>query len=177
MDEQAAVADLLERRTKSGKQIRRQRPNKTDRVVDDNFLFARQTQASRRRIESGKHALLGVYFTLRQRIQQRGLARVGVTDNRDDGQLLARASFTPFLAALAVRFNLLFETIDAVANTTAISFQFGFTRTAATDTAGETRERGILSRDQSWQQIFQLRQLNLNLAFFRLRALRKDVED
>ena len=60
MDEQIAVVDLFERGAKSRQQIGRQITNETDRVVDDNFLLARQAQAARGRVERGEHPLLGV---------------------------------------------------------------------------------------------------------------------
>src|SRR5690242_1152467 len=113
----------------------------------------------------------------RQRVQQRGFSGVGISDNRDDRQPVPGSSFATLLASLSLRFDLALETIDAIADATTISFEFRFAGASAADTACQTRERRILARNQTWQKVLQLRQLDLNLSFFRLRALREDVED
>src|SRR6185369_3014984 len=175
--QQSAVADLFECCAKRGKQIGRQCANKTDRVVDDDFLFAWQTQPSRRRIESRKHALLCVHVAFGQRVQKRGFSSVRITDYRDHRQALSCPTFATFLTTMTLRFDLSLETVDAIANATTIGFELCFTRTSTTDPTGQTRKRRILTRDQTRQQIFQLRQLDLDLSFFRLCTLREDVED
>src|SRR6185369_5202611 len=101
---------------------------------------------------------------------------VGVTDDRDDRQPVSRSTFATLLAPLLQRFNLSLETIDAIAHATAIGFEFRFTGTSTADAARQTRERRILTGDQTWQQVFQLRELDLDLSFFRLCSLREDVE-
>src|SRR5689334_9394842 len=91
--------------------------------------------------------------------------------------MLARAPFVSSLPSYLSRFDLFLQAMDAIANAAAIGFEFCFTSAAAIDATRETRERGVLTRNQTRQQIFQLRQLNLNFSFFRLRTLREDVED
>src|ERR1051326_799107 len=91
--------------------------------------------------------------------------------------MLARASLATFLPAYSLRFDLFLETIDAIAHATAIRFEFRFTRTTTTDAAGESGERRILTSNQTWQQVLQLRQLNLSFSFTRVCALRGDIED
>ena len=67
--------------------------------------------------------------------------------------------------------------MNAVAHAASVSFEFRFAGAASADAASESGESGILSGDETRQQIFQLCQFNLNLAFARLRALSEDVED
>ena len=122
MNQQRAIADLFKCRAERRQQIGRQCANETDSVVDDHFLLARHTSPARSRIERREHALLRVHGALRQGVQQRGFAGVGVTNNRDDRQCVPRSSFAALLAALALRFNLTLETVDAIANTTAIAW-------------------------------------------------------
>src|ERR1041385_3538020 len=138
MNQQRTVADLLERRTKRRQQIGWQCANKSDRVVDDNFLFAWQTQPSRGRIEGGEHPLLGMHVAFCERIEQSGLSGVGVADNGDHRQSLPRSSFAALLPALSLCLDLAFETINAIANAAAISFEFCFARTPTADAAGQT---------------------------------------
>src|SRR5688572_9835520 len=78
---------------------------------------------------------------------------------------------------LSLSFDFTFEAINAITDAASISFEFSFARTSPADSAGQTRECRILTGDQSRQQVFQLRQFDLDLAFFRLRALREDVEN
>src|SRR5687768_10025765 len=127
MDQQRAVADLFECCAKRRQQVRRQRANESDRVVDYYFLFARQTQAARSRIERGKHALLGVYVALGQCIQEGRFAGVGVTHDRDHWKSLSCSSFATFLTALSLCLDLTFQTIDAIADAATIGFELCFT--------------------------------------------------
>src|SRR6185369_10608386 len=89
----------------------------------------------------------------------------------------SRTSFATFLPSLSLRLDLTFETIDAVANAAPIRFEFCFAGASSADAAGQPRKRRILTGDQSRQQILELGQLDLNLSFSRLCALREDVEN
>ena len=66
--------------------------------------------------------------------------------------------------------------LDAHADTAAIGFELRFAGAARADAAAETRQRGAGSGEPR-QQVVELRQLDLPLAFARARAARKDVED
>ena len=116
-------------------------------------------------------------WTLSQRIKKCRLTGVCITDDRDNWQRLPGASLSPFLASLPLTLDLALESVYSIANSASIRFQFCFTRTSSTDAACESRERRILSGDQTRQQVLQLGQLDLNLSFFRLRPLCEDVED
>src|SRR6185437_13815022 len=90
---------------------------------------------------------------------------------------MTQTLFAPLLTMTALSREFLFEAMDAIAHSPAIGFQFCFPRPAASDTSSETGKSRILADNQARQHVLQLRQLDLNLALARLRALRKNIED
>src|SRR5882672_207241 len=76
-----------------------------------------------------------------------------------------------------LRLDLFFQAVDAIAHAATVHLQFRFTGAASANAAGQTRERGILSGNQTRQKVLQLGQLYLDLAFARLGTLRKNIED
>jgi hypothetical protein len=63
-----------------------------------------------------------------------------------------------------------------MANPAAVRLQLCFTRTSGSDPASEARQRGARA-DEPRQEVLQLRELDLKLAFPGLRPPREDVED
>src|SRR5437667_10769887 len=61
-------------------------------------------------------------------------------------------------------------------NSSSVGLELRLARTARPDSAAEPRKRSA-GADQSWQQVFQLRQFDLQLAFAGSRASREDVEN
>ena len=66
--------------------------------------------------------------------------------------------------------------MDSLTNTPPVGFEFRFAGSAGADAAAEPRQRGARAREPR-QQVLELRQLDLPLAFARSRAPREDVED
>ncbi len=177
VNEKVAVVDLFERGAEGGDEVGRQVAYEADRVVDDHLLLARQTQAARGRVERGEHAPLGQNLGGGERVQERRLAGVGVADDGDDGQAPPRALLAALLAAHALVLDLLLKTVDAVAHAAAVGLKLGLAGAAPADAARQPREGRVVPGDETRQHVAQLRQLDLNLALARLRALREDVED
>ena len=111
-----------------------------------------------------------------EHVEERRLAGVGVADQRHRRH---RRLVTP-LARLrpppAHRVDLLRDHADAVPDPPAIGLELRFAGAAGADAAAEPRQRGARA-DQPRQQVLELRQLDLQLAFPRPRAPREDVED
>src|SRR5215210_4910688 len=135
MYEHVAVIDLFESGAKGGEQAGRQVAYESDRVVDDDLLFARQPQPPGCRIERGEHSLLGVDVACGQHVEQSGFASVGVADDGDNGKLAPCALFAALLSAMTLRFDLFLKPVDAVAHATAVCLKLGFTWAAPADTA------------------------------------------
>ena len=66
--------------------------------------------------------------------------------------------------------------VDARPDAPPVGFELGFAGAARADAAAEPRQR-VAGADQPRQQVFQLRELDLQLAFARPRAAREDVEN
>src|SRR5207253_4821123 len=66
--------------------------------------------------------------------------------------------------------------VDARADPAAIGFELRLARPARADAPAEPRER-VAGADQPRQQVLQLRELDLQLAFARARPAREDVEN
>src|SRR5215213_8589436 len=79
-------------------------------------------------------------------------------------------------AALPHLIDFALDGLDSDANAPPVAFQFRFTGAAGADAAAKARQR-CARADEPWQQVFELRELDLPLAFACFRAARKDVED
>ena len=66
--------------------------------------------------------------------------------------------------------------MNARADAPAVGFELGFAGASRADAAAQPRQRRA-GADEPRQQVFQLRELHLQLAFARPRAAREDVED
>ena len=111
-----------------------------------------------------------------QRIEQRGLPCVGVTDQRDCRHrhcFPPRPLLGPHPANV---FYLFFHVPDAPVNFSAIGFELGFARAPGADTAAQLRHLDSAPA-QPGQHVLQLRQLHLQLAFPGARMFRENVED
>ena len=81
MNQQIRLLHLLQSCLEGREQIARQISNETDGVIDDDLLFLWQPQPTAGRIERREHPLLGRYLTVRERIEQGALTRIGVADD------------------------------------------------------------------------------------------------
>ncbi len=150
--------------------------DETDGIDDHDLVAVGQAQRSGRRVQSREQFVLDKHAGAGEQIHQRRLAGVGVADqgDRSEGHFVALA---PLQAARALDGGqAALQVADALANAPAVDFQLGFTRAAGADAAAQARQVGPLAR-QSRHEIFQLRQLHLQLAFVAARPLGEDVED
>src|SRR3990167_5859830 len=109
-------------------------------------------------------------------VHQRGLAGVGIADQRDgrEGKL---DPLSPLQGARALdRNETPFQRPDPLAPPSAVDFQLGFPGTARPDPAAEAGEMAP-APGQARQEILELGQLDLKLAFVAPRPLGEDIED
>ena len=78
----SASVDLLQRRAECLDQLGRQVPNETDRVGQHVLAAVVERRPAGCRIEGGEQCVLHQHTRAGQRIEQAGLAGVGVTDDR-----------------------------------------------------------------------------------------------
>ena len=73
--------------------------------------------------------------------------------------------------------KLFLQAMNPIAHASSVCFQFCFARAAPANAACQTRECRILPDHEPGKNVFQLRQLNLNLTFVRLSTLGKNVQN
>jgi len=104
--------------------------HKADRVGQEELLATGQARATRRRIKRGEEPVLRQHTGTGQRVQQRGLARVGVADQRDHRRARALAPFAVQLAVGAHMFQFLDELFLLPAQQTPVDLDLLFALTA-----------------------------------------------
>jgi hypothetical protein len=108
--------------------------------------------------------------------RRREFSCVRVADERNHAERNGLASAAARGALAAHGFDRLFDFADSIANAAAVGFEFLFARSACADTAAQSRQLFVASR-QARQQIVELREFHLQLAFARTRVHGKNVED
>ena len=177
VQQQIGAADFFERALERFDQGMGNLVDKTDGIDDHHFIAAGQTQRARGRVKRRKQFVFDKHAGARERVHQSRFARVGISDQRHGRETALHGA--PCVAAPRVRSTVLkpmLEMADALANAPSIDFQLRLAGTAGADTAAEPRQMGPLAR-QARQQIFELRQLDLQLALVAARALGEDIEN
>ena len=173
---QVRLGHLFERRAKRRDERVRQPIDESDGVGHQQLPLVRQAHLPHQRIQRDEQRVRRFGRLLRQQIEQRRLAGVGVADERDErhrGLLAPGARMPP---PLPDRVDLLRDGVDLLANPPAIGLELRFAGTTRADAAAQPGERRA-GADEARQQVLQLRQLDLPLPFARACAPREDVED
>ena len=148
-----------------------------DGVGEQHVLVGRQAQAARGGIERGEELVLGERGRAGERVQQRGFAGVGVADDGGERPVVAQASGALRLALAADDIEFLADLLDAFLHAAAVGLELGFAFAAAhADAALLAREMAPVA-GQAREQMLELRQLDLELAFPRARTPGEDVEN
>ena len=127
-------------------------------------------------IERGEHFRGGEDVGMGERVEERGFSGVGVTDQRDHAERDGLAGAAARGALAANCFDGLLDFADAVADAAAVGFEFLFARAAGADAAAEARKLFAASGEPR-QQVIQLREFDLQLAFAGARVAGKNIED
>jgi len=109
-------------------------------------------------------------------IKECAFAGVGVTDERNGRHGNCFAAPSLLAADAAHGFEIDFELIDAALDAAAIGFKLGFAGSPGADSAAELRH-GFAAAREARQHVFELGELNLELALAGAGVAREDVED
>ena len=112
------------------------------------------------RVERGEHLRVRQHLRAGQPVEQRRLAGVGVTHQRDGGQRNGLPLPPLRGAASAHPLQIFIDGLDALMNAPAVGFELGFAGASGSDAAAQPRH-GRAVAGQPRQQIVQLRQLDL----------------
>ncbi len=170
------VGHLLERRAKRRDERVRQPIDEADGVRHEQLAAVGQPHLADERIERDEQRVRRFRVRARQHVEQRRLAGVGVADERDRRHRRLVAPLAQLRAPLPHLLDVFGDRVDARADAPAIGLELRFAGAPRADAAAEPRQRGARA-DQPRQQVLQLRELDLQLAFARPRAPREDVED
>ncbi len=147
-------------------------------TVSDRSALRREGRFTERIVGSSVANMRGEASTseLRERIEQRGFPRVGVTDERDRGDW-DRFAPLPLLGADAPHvFELLLDVTDAAVNLAPVGFQLRFTRTTGANAAAQLRHLDAAS-GEPWEHVVELGQFHLQLSFPGAGVAGKNVEN
>ena len=173
---QIGLGDLLERRPERRHQRVRQPVDESDRVRHEQLAPVRQSDLADERIERDEQRIRRFGIRPRQLVEQRRLARVGVADERNGRHRRLVTALAQLRASPAHVLDVLRDGVNACADPTAIGLELRFTGTSRADAATQTRQR-VAGADEPRQEILQLCEFDLQLAFARARAAREDVEN
>ena len=176
VQQQFGLHDFFERGLEGFDQIVGEFADKTDGVRQQNVLVGGQTQAPRRRIEGGEQFILGQRGGPGEGVEQSRFAGIGVADDRGQRPEVALAARALGGALTADDLEFPGNAADAVLHPAAVGFQLRFAVTAHADAAllpGQVTPKTGEPR----QQMLELGQLDLQLAFAGSGALGEDIED
>ncbi len=176
-DMQNEIGDerFLERRRKSFDELGRESPDEPDGVRHE-IPSAFELECACRRVECLEQPVLDGNRGSGQRVQQRRLADVRVTGERNGRRLRAPPSFSSHVALLAQVLQASSQERDSSPRQATVGLELRLSRAARADTAAETLE--VLPHSPHARQVvLELRELDLELAFSAQRVLGEDVED
>ena len=152
--------DFLERRFERVHEVVREPANEAHRIGDEQLLVAPEYKLTRRRIEGRKQLVGGEDLRAGQRVEQGGLARVGVADDGAGGNRHALAFASLDVALLDDVLELLFQVRNPVAHDAAILLELGFAFAAQRTFSALTRQVRPCPCE-SRQRIFHARERDL----------------
>ena len=150
--------------------------DKADRIHQQHFASMRERYRTADGIQRRKQLIHHINIRIGQTVEKRGLAGIGIAHQRNYRNSVL---FTALPSKIALFFNLFqftSEVSQTFADTAAIDFQFAFTGATRTNTAGQSAQHQPLPQ-QTLASVFELRHFYLQLAFTRVSAGSKDVQN
>ncbi len=167
-----------------GDQLRGQLLDEADGICEERSAAAGQLNAPGGGIERGEELIRHEDLGIGQRVEQRGLARVGVADQCDGGHARSASTRTMALSMRADLLQLILQMRDAPPDHAAVGLQLRLagaadadaSRSSAGAPAGLAGQVGPGPR-QTRQPVFVLGKLDLERSLPRMGVLGEDVED
>ena len=176
MQQQVRILQLLQRSLKGLDEMMRQLGNEADGIGQQDLQMIRHLQAAGRRVQRVKQPVVGRDARARKSVEQGGLARIRVADQRHDGHGVLHAALTLRGAHAAHLVQLRLQAGDALADVAAVRFELRFAGAARADAAAQAGHRSAHAGELR-QQVLILRQLDLQAALGRFGALGKDIQN
>ena len=137
MEQEVGITEFVQGRAKGADQVLGKVPDKPDRIGDDDLPVVREAQAAAGGVERFKKPVLRGDLAVGQGVKQRGFSGVRIPDDGENGEPLSD-TLCPALILMAgdIR-DFPFQVRDAITDTAAISFEFGFARSAGADASSQ----------------------------------------
>ncbi len=145
--DQIGFGRLFERGAEGRHQRVRQPVDEADRVGDQHLALVGQAHAAHQRIERDEEGVRRQRVGVREAVEKRGLAGVGVAHERHGGHERLVTALTQLAAPLPHLIDVVADDLEARADLAAIHFELGLARALAADTAAEARQ-GAAGADQ-----------------------------
>ena len=162
-DQHIRQHSFFQRRAERADQCVGQLADEPNRVHQQERCVLRRLDAAADRVQRRKQLVLHIHIAARHLVQQCRFARIGVADQRDDGDFVLLAALAAQFALLLHRIQAAAEFRHALADVAAVHFQLRFARPARADAACQPRQHQALP-NQAAGLVLQLRQLDLQLA-------------
>ena len=176
MEQNICVRQLLQCRLERGHQMMRQFADESDRVGEQNLLRVRDAQLARRRVERVKQPVVGLNPRTGQRIEQRGLSRVGISHNGNQRQLCLFALSALDGTHLPDGFQVSSQFVNAPSDVTAVALELGLTRAARADAAALTGQH-LAHAGKPREDVLILCQLDLQFSLSGAGALGENIQN
>jgi hypothetical protein len=176
MNDHIGVGDFFEGRAKRRHQGMRQTIDESYGVRHQHLAAIRQVHLANQRVECDEQRVGCLRSSTCQRIEQRGLSGIRIADQRDGRNRGFVPPLTKLRPALTDVFNLFRNRVDALSDAAPIRFQFRFAGTSRPNSAAQPRQGGTHPH-QARQEVLQLGELDLQLAFLCARPPGKNVEN
>ncbi len=166
---------LLERRGEALDELCRQTADEADGVGDE-VAAAVVLEAARRRVECLEEPVVDGDSRVGEGVEERRLAGVRVPGERDGRRLAAAALLAAHVALAAETLEAFLQERDAAPREAAVGLELGLAGAAGADAAAEALE--VLPHPAHPREVvFELRELDLELALSADGVLGEDVED
>ena len=138
MQREVCFGDLLERGAKRGDERMRQTIDETHGVGDEQFAAIRKTNLADERIQRDEERVGREGVLVGDSVEQRGLSRVGVPDQRHGWDRLLVPALAQLRTALPQMVDLLLDRSNARADAPAVALELRLARTPGADASTKT---------------------------------------
>jgi hypothetical protein len=177
VEEEVGFDDFLEGGLERLDEAVRELPDEPDGVAEEDVLVGGQPEAPGGGIERGEEFVLGEDAGAREAVEEGGLSGVRVADDGREGPLVALASVALGLPLATHDIEFVADAVDAFLGLAAVGFELGFA--FAADGSEPTALTGKVGPEagEAWEEVLELGELDLELAFAGAGALGEDLED
>jgi len=177
VEEEVGLDDFFEGGFEGFDQAVGELADEADGVGEEDVLVGGEAEAARGGIEGGEEFVFGEDGRAGEGVEESGFAGVGVADDGGEGPLLAETALALGGALAADEVEVFDDAVDAFLDFAAVGFELGFAFAAAHADAAFLAGEMAPVAGEAGEEVLELGELDLELAFAGAGALGKDIED